>query len=341
MIKIPKIRLKIKKSKIIVYDSNLQFYYIEKLKIAFSNQFQIVSIRDKDIYLVELFLSIFYINKFNGIRNSYIYQLINESNCNKLISFNDTDSSLFYLSKRIPNVSFVIFQNSFRNEKFYQFKLKNNDILFHYGIESRFQNDCLQKYLGQYKLWNLLPNSSMHKNISNYIFISQYRNINHLKYSKVDYSEFYKSDHLLLSQLLYSNLLSKNQFFIKSSLREGLQHKITEEQLFYKDYDLKLIKKNNIFDHIHDTLFFSVDSTMIFELISVGARVLIYPYRNSDDFYIIEKAFSQLIISRNFENLEQKINWIKNLDINEYSNIISKIKFDYKTKINLKKVTSL
>tara|TARA_B100000575_G_C23056314_1_gene608130 strand:+ start:172 stop:1209 length:1038 start_codon:yes stop_codon:yes gene_type:complete len=293
------------------------------------------------IQLIPLFKGIFLkiINWNNEIKILYYYQLLKKLSPDIIISFQDTNDDVFKLSLLFKKTKFIIIQDSYRPPGFYgSLKLKKDDIFITYSPLIKF-NLCKNEFT--FKTFKYLGKKNEKKINNAVIFISQYRNysLNLLERVTKDYVS-------KISQLKVKNdfnFLSNERFFLKSisqffqnredillyksAYRLGSRFKKIEEINYFKTYKINEISASSadILWSKDDTIFLTIDSTMIFELLSYGKKILIYPYREIYEEHemdlhmeLLKKKNPELFIEKDFSDFEKKYNRLKNINRKDY-----------------------
>jgi len=260
-----------------------------------------------------------------------------------VISFNDTNENIIILSRFMKGTKFILIQDSYRPPGFYgELKLKDDDVFLTYSPLVKFglsKNEYAIKtfkYIGQKGYFDLKDSL---------IFISQFRNYSNERLKAVTKDLFSKIPELQIDEnfdflglqesfLTYLNryqLANSKQIFYKSAFRKNSRFMKDEEVNYFKRFDISKINMSS-FETISlngNNIFLTIDSTMIFELLSHGQKVLIYPYRNiylnqemNMHLQILKTKLPCLFIEKNFSDFENKITFITKLKRNEYEKII-------------------
>ena len=302
---------------------------------------------NSEIHLRSLVLALLY--KFlwfkESLRVLYYYVEIKKLAPKIIISFQDTNLNVLRLSRLFKNVRFIIVQDSYRPPGFYgAIKLKKTDVFFKYSPIVDF-NLCDNEI--SIKTFKYYGQRSKVKISNSVIFISQFRNYSNEKLKSVTKSylaqipdvELKKEFNFLKYQEKYLQFLSSNfskeadNLFYKSAYRDGSRFSKKEESNYFRQHNMSEIDCST-FDILmsgDDNIFLTIDSTMIFELLSYRKKVLIYPYRDiyvnlemKPHLKILEQKFPFLFISKDLKDFNLK-----------YHNLLGKNQADYEKEISL------
>ena len=302
---------------------------------------------NSEIHLRSLVLALLY--KFlwfkESLRVLYYYVEIKNLAPKIIISFQDTNLNVLRLSRLFRNVKFIIVQNSFRPPGFYgSIKLKKTDVFFKYSPIVDFNLCDNEISIKTYKYYGQKSNFKISGSV---IFISQFRNYSNEKLKSVTKNYLAQTPNIKLKEKFnhleyqekYLKFLSSNfskeadNFFYKSAYRDGIGFKKQEESNYFKRYNISEIDCSTIDIIMSDdnNIFLTIDSTMIFELLSHGKKVLIYPYRDifmnldmKPHMKIMEQKFPFLFISKDLKDFNLK-----------YHNLLNKNQIDYEKEISL------
>ena len=273
----------------------------------------------------------------------YYFIELNKLSPKVVVSFNDTNENIIILSKIMKRTKFILIQDSYRPPGFYgSLKLKDDDIFLTYSPLVKFglsRNEYAIKtfkYIGQKGYFDLK---------GSIIFISQFRSYSNKRLKEVTKDLFSKIPELQIDEdfdfiglqesfLKYLNnyqLANSKQIFYKSAFRKNSKFMKHEEVNYFKRFNISKINISSIetISLKGNNIFLTIDSTMIFELLSHGQKVLIYPYRNiylnqemNKHLEILKTKLPCLFIEKNFSDFENKITFLKKLKRNEYEKII-------------------
>lgn len=328
--------------KIVLFDKDYQNLIFE---ITNQKVFHFWPSKSK-IHLISLvkgiFLKIF--NWNNELIILYYYLELKKLAPDIVISFQDTNDTIFKLSLLFKKTKFIIIQDSYRPPGFYgSLKLKKDDIFITYTPLIKF-NLCKNEFT--FKTFKYLGQRSEKKINDSIIFISQFRNYSLNLLEKVTRDYVSKISQLKVKNDF--NFLSNEKFFLKnisqffqnkddillykSAYRVGSRFKKTEEINYFKTYNMNEISVSSadIIWSKDNSIFLTIDSTMVFELLSYGRKVLIYPYRDIYEHHemdlhieLLKKKNPELFIEKDFSDFEKKYNRLKNMSKKDYCKAIN------------------
>lgn len=321
------------KSETILYDKRFEkeFNYFN------NSNYSCLAVRREEIYLIPFLRAVFLliIKKIKRKDLKFYYNKFSLLYCKpkRVFNFTDTDLTFVRLASFFESTKFVLIQNSYRNNSFYfPYKLKKTDLLITYNPLQKYDVCINQKYLGTFKYNHLKYLEKTDLFEDNFIFISQYRDKSIIE-KFYDFEFFYKSEKKLLTNLsqLINNYYNKKLFF-KSSFRDFVNFNNIEYDYFNKMGLLKTgISNNEIFHRYDENIYFSIDSTMVFELLSLKKKILVYPHRNiynehshTEVWDLFKKEFPEIVISEDLSDLKSKIDNILNMSSKNYYKLISK-----------------
>ena len=334
-LKIMKVRFFPTKSETILYDKRFE----KEFNFFNNSNYSCLCIRREEIYLIPLLRAVFLliIKKIKRKDLKFYYNKFNLSFCKpkKVINLTDTDLTFVRLASFFESTKFILIQNSYRNNSFYfPYKLKKTDLLITNNPLQKYDVCVNQKYLGTFKYNNLkhLEKTDLFEN--NFIFINQYRDRYIIERFYNDFKFFYKNEKKLLPKL--SELISDNynkKLFFKSSYRNFISFSKNDEYDFFNKMSLLKISMSNneIFHRYDENIYFSIDSTMVFELLSLKKKILVYPHRNiynehshSEVWDLFKKELPEIVVSNDLSDLKSKIDNILNMSSKDYYKLISK-----------------
>lgn len=323
------------KSETILYDKRFEkeFNYFN------NSNYSCLAVRREEIYLIPLLRAVFLliIKKIKRKDLKFYYNKFSLLFCKpkRIFNFTDTDLTFVRLASFFESTKFVLIQNSYRNNSFYfPYKLKKTDLLITQNPLQKYDVCINQKYLGTFKYNHLKNLEKTDLFEDNFIFISQYRDKSTIEKFYGDFDFFYRSEKKLLTNLcqLINNYYYKKLFF-KSSFRDFLSFDNNDEYDFFNKMGLlkNEISNNEIFHRYDENIYFSIDSTMVFELLSLKKKILVYPHRNiynehshSEVWDLFKKELPEIIISEDLSDLKSKIDNILNMSSKDYYKLISK-----------------
>lgn len=321
------------KSDTILYDKRFE----KEFNYYNNSNYSCLAVRREEIYLIPLLRAVFLliIKKIERKDLKLYYSKFSLMYCKpkRIFNFTDTDLTFVRLAPFFESTKFILIQNSYRKNSFYfPYELKKTDLLITYTPLQKFDVCINQKYLGTFKYNYLKSLDKTDIFEDNFIFISQYRDKSVIE-KLYDFEFFYTSEKKLLVNLsqLINNYYKKKLFF-KSSFREFVDFNNFEYDYFNKMGLLKTgISNNEIFHRYDENVYFSIDSTMVFELLSLKKKVLVYPHRNIyNDFShpevwdLFKKEYPEIVISEDLRDLKSKIDNIVNMSPEIYYKLISK-----------------
>ena len=274
----------------------------------------------------------------------YYYFELKKLSPSIVISFNDPNDNILKLSLLFKKVKFILIQDSYRPPGFYgSLKLKEDDILLTYSPLVKF-NLCNHEYT--FKTFKYFEQESLKKIPESVIFISQYRNFSFeiLKKTEQDYNskipnlsikknfDFTKSEVLFLKEIKNYFTKKKVKLFYKSAHpKNSTRFRKEDETNYFSRFNIDEISISPI-DMIKsntNVIYLAIDSSMIFELLAYGKKVLIYPYR---DLYkevelnlhikILSERIPELFIKKNFSDFDEKFNKLKNMNDYQFNKLI-------------------
>ena len=283
------------RSRIIVFDKN----YNSIIKNLIQKDFIVFNI-NKSKLNITLFISsalnyLILYPKNISFYEIYFKKYLRKFDPKVVITFEDTDFRILKLAQYFQKIRFIVVQNSYRSPGFYgEIKLKKTDLFITYSPLVEFNLTANEvpmksfKYFGGKEISGILRDKV--------ILISQFRQYNndemikHIKQINAEVSIdllYHDNPDYFIYQNLFMNFLSgffnKNQkkIFFKSSSREQTTFIKDEEISYFKKFNIPEIEilSQDIFKSDSNEIYICFDSTMIFELISHGKKVLIYPYR--------------------------------------------------------------
>ena len=278
-----------------------------------------------------------------------------------VISFHDTNDNILKLSLLFKKTKFILIQDSYRPPGFYgSLKLKEDDILLSYSPLVKF-NLCNHEYT--FKTFKYFEQESIKKISESLIFISQYRDFSFELFKKTEQNfnkkvpnlsiknnfDFKKTEIFFLKKIK-SYLVNKEfNLYYKSAHNKSARFKKEDETNYFDRFNIDEISISpiDIIKSNTNTIYLAIDSTMIFELLSYGKKVLIYPYR---DLYnevelnlhvkILKERIPELFIKKNFSDFDQKLNRLKNMDDYQFNKLIKifteLLPFNLKQFLNIK-----
>ena len=329
-------------SSIVFFDKN--YHYLirkltdKKVQIFWYNRGNI------DFFLL---LKIFLSNIFSPkpeLKLKYIINKLRKLNPKIILTFQDTNDLVFTLSKSFKDVKFIVVQNSFRPKGYYgEKKLKETDVFLKYSPLVEF-NLCNNEYaIKTFKYFDQKFKTNMFSGI---IFISQYREYNNYEFKRAAQSHYRELKDLKISQnfnhFIYEKIFLKYlskfsisndiKMFYKSASRTETNFDKKDESKYFEKFGIKEIEITTIecLNSCPNVIFICIDSTMIFELLSHGRKVLIYPYRKLFDslecdphLKIFCEMYPELTINKEINDFEYKYKELKSLKQKEYHKKIS------------------
>lgn len=320
-----------RKNKFLIYDHVRSDYlkiYIKNFTI-YQNRFD-----ENLIIYIPLIIKCLINLEFN--RSSYKKYFINHVNPKIIITSNDNQVAFFLLKNLFPKIIFIAIQGFWKlnvsTDSIYSFKRFKNlkcDYFF-----------CYNKYIAKiYKKFidckNFIIIGSFESNIypikkiikkNTYTFISQFKTFksdNDKFIKKYTIGDWRKRELLFLNNLkeaIDSNY--KIKVIGRSDSNEEINYykKIFRKRLiFVKNSRLDPKKKQNIFKHLDKSeIIFTLDSTLGYESLARGSKVLFFSIRDNLD----ENTRSGLRFCWPQKKKEKGLNWTNNYSKNEIKKLI-------------------
>ena len=336
------------------YRSNLfRDFKIENEPIK---DFSICYLRGEKIYLDCVLFVIFRKILGLGLRGDYIRSFLVLSGATNALSYIDDSASLYLVASSLPNVKFYIFQNGIRDllelEEIRRVlskasSLNCSNVLIHtHGRVATSdyrlvfgESGANIKEFGSLASSAIIYDSNVEDNSSKAIFISQYRKFETV-YSGTDFpvkfDDFYEPERKALP--LIQKYLNKCGILMDVLLSNSWQTGVhNHEQIFFGDLldpRTEFVKSDLTKSDLHNyELIITVDSTLGFELASIGKKVLfvdlrlkgiqeIRKARSLERMFLSSNArlFWDFVITEYFE-LEEKIDNFLSIDSAGYSKI--------------------
>jgi len=284
----------------------------------------------------------------NNLGEVYLLSVLKTIKPRYFITTSDLDYRVFKLSQRFKEIKFILIQDSYRIKSTYKkHKLKSSDILIKYSplINFNFTNTELVSKPLKY---NFIKNIEEIELTFNFIFISQFRpNWDTLTtiQKKILNQEltpsgnrFYHAEDKLLTYLSEKYFKGKNKLYYKSSFRSTKPQKLSEvnylneEEVFFQKYNFQKfnISNNQILFGEHDLISLIIDSTMIFDLLFYGKKVLVYDYRaifleqeSNPHLNLLKKEFPFIFLEKSLNDFHEKYSYLKNISLTDYQKDIS------------------
>lgn len=277
------------------------------------------------------------------LRVIYYYFELKKLSPNIVISFHDTNDNILKLSLLLKKTKFILIQDSYRPPGFYgSLKLKKDDILLTYSPLVKF-NLCNHEYT--FKTFKYFEQKSLKKIPESVVFISQYRNFSFELFKKTEQNfnsrvpnlsiknnfDFKKTEIFFLKKIKSYFFNKEFILYYKSAHSERSRFKKEDETNYFDRFNINeiCISPIDIIKSNTNTIYLAIDSTMIFELLAYGKKVLIYPYR---DLYkevelnlhikILRERIPELFIKKNFNDFDEKFNKLKNMNDYQFNKLI-------------------
>ena len=331
------------RNSVVVID-NYRSSLFRNLKIANEpiKSFSICYLRGEKIYLDCVLFVMFRKVLGLSLRGDYIRSFLVLSGAENALSYIDDSASLYLVASSLPNVKFYIFQNGIRDlieleeirkvlSRVSSLNCSNVSIHTHGTVATsdyRFvfgQSGASIREFGSLASSAIISGSDLKNNRCKAIFISQYRKFGTV-YSKTDFpvkfDDFYEPERkaLPLIQKYLSNCGISMDVLLSNSWQTGVRN---DEQIFFGDLldpRTEFVKSDLDKSELHNyELIITIDSTLGFELASIGKKVLFVDLRLKS----IQEIRKVRSLERMFLNSNARLFW--DYVITEYCEIEEKI----------------